>query len=39
VEEWEGFVDKVGFEPAVKEWRNDGWWEWWWWQRWADKWM
>ena len=36
---WEGFVEKVGFEPGVKEWRSDGWWEWWWWQRWADKWM
>ena len=27
---WEGFVEKVGFEPGVKEWRSDGWWEWWW---------
>ena len=23
---WKGFVEKVGFEPGVKEWRNDGWW-------------
>ena len=30
---------KVGFEPGVKEWRNDGRWEWWWWQGWADNWM
>jgi len=22
---WEGFVEKVGFEPRVKEWRSDGW--------------
>jgi len=21
---WEGFVEKVGFEPGVKEWRRDG---------------
>jgi len=21
---WEGFVEKVGFEPGVQEWRNDG---------------
>jgi len=21
---WEGFVEKVGFEPRVKEFRNDG---------------
>ena len=21
---WEGFVEKVGFEPGVKEWRSDG---------------
>jgi len=26
---WEGFIEKVGFEPGVKEWRSDGWWEWW----------
>ena len=25
---WEGFVEKVGFEPGVKEWRSDGWREW-----------
>jgi len=38
---WEGFVEKVGFEPGVKEWKSrpNGCWEWWWWQRWADKWM
>ena len=30
---WEGFVVKVGFEPGVKEWRSDGWWEWGWWER------
>ena len=36
---WEGFVEKVGFEPGVKEWRSDGWRECGWWQRWADKWM
>ena len=36
---WEGFVEKLGFEPGVKEWGSNGWWEWWWWQRWADKWM
>jgi len=35
----EGFVEKVGFEPGVKEWRSDGWREWRWWQRWVDKWM
>jgi len=22
---WEGFVEMVGFEPGVKEWRSDGW--------------
>jgi len=26
------FVEKVGFEPEVKEWRSDGWWEWGWWE-------
>jgi len=35
---WKGFVEKVGFEPGVKEWMSDGWcgqgWE-----RWVDKWM
>jgi len=36
---WEGFVEKVGFEPRVKEWRSNGWREWWWWQRWVDRWM
>jgi len=25
-----GFVEKVGFEPGVKEWRSDRWREWWW---------
>ena len=29
---WEGFVEKVGFEPGVKERRSDRWWEWGWWQ-------
>ena len=32
---WERFVEKVGFEPGVKEWwkwRSDGWREWGWWQ-------
>ena len=36
---WEGFVEKVGFEPGVKEWRSDGWREWGWRQRWVEKWM
>jgi len=36
---WEGFVQKLGFEPRVKEWRSDGWREWGWWQRWVNKWM
>jgi len=36
---WEGFVKKVGFEPRVKEWRSDGWWEWRWWQGGVNKWM
>ena len=36
---WEGFVEKVGFEPGVKEWRSDGCWEWRWCQGWVDKWM
>jgi len=36
---WERFVVKVGFEPGVKEWRSDGWWERGWWERWVDKWM
>jgi len=31
---WEGFVEKVGFQPGVKEWMSDGCWEWRWWQRW-----
>ena len=22
---WEGFVEKVGFEPGVKEWRSEWW--------------
>ena len=35
----EGFVEKVGFEPGVKKWRSDGWWEWGWWERWVDEWM
>ena len=35
--EW--FVEKVGCEPGVKEWRSDGWWERGWWQRWVDNWM
>jgi len=30
---WEGFVEKVSFEPGVKEWRSDGWWEWGWYDR------
>jgi len=36
---WEGFIEKVGFEPGVKQWRSDGWREWRWWQRSVDKWM
>ena len=28
---WERFVEKVGFEPKVKEWRSDGWRKWGWW--------
>ena len=36
---WERLVEKMGFEPGVKEWRSDGWWEWGWWERWVDKWM
>ena len=36
---WEGFVEKVSFEPGVEEWRSDRCWEWWWWQRWVDNWM
>ena len=36
---WERFVEKVGFEPGVKEWRSDGWREWGWWQKGVDKWM
>jgi len=28
-----------GFEPVVKEWRSDGWWERGWWERWVDMWM
>jgi len=36
---WEGFAEKVGFEPGVKKWRSDECWEWGWLQRWIDKWM
>jgi len=36
---WEGFVEKVGFEPGVREWRSDRWWERGWWERWVDRWM
>jgi len=26
--EWrEGYVEKVGFEPGVKEWRSHRWWQ------------
>jgi len=35
----EGSVEKIGFEPAVKQWRSDGWRERRWWERWVDKWM
>jgi len=35
---WEEFVEKVVFEPGVKKWRIDGWWQWRWWQRWVDEW-
>jgi len=34
---WEGFVEKVGFEPGVKGWMSDRWWEQGWWERWVDK--
>jgi len=34
-----GFVEKVGFEPGVKERRSDGWREWGWWETWVEKWM
>jgi len=33
---WKGLVEKVGFEPGVKEWRSDGCWEWRWWQGWVE---
>jgi len=36
---WERFIEEVGFEPGVKEWRSDGWWEWQWWEGWVDRWM
>jgi len=36
---WEGFVENVGFEPAVKECTSNGCWELWWWKRWVNKWM
>ena len=36
---WEGFVENVGFEPAVKECTSNGCLELWWWKRWVDKWM
>jgi len=36
---WKGFVEKVGFEPGVKEWMSDGWRERGWWERWVNKWM
>ena len=34
---WKGFVEKVGFEPGVKDRRSDKWREWGWWQRWVDR--
>jgi len=33
----ERIVEKVGFEPAVKECESDGCWEWWRRQRWLDR--
>ena len=36
---WEGFVEKVGFQPLVKQWRSDGCWEQRWWQGWVDTWL
>ena len=32
---WEGFVEKVGFEPGVKEWRSYGWRQ----RGWCEKWL
>ena len=35
---WKGFVEKVGFESGMKEWKSDGWRERRW-ERWVYKWM